>query len=85
MSSCMANMASRNYLFLLDLRTSLMYLTAISQEIMTYDVFRALFEAVVTIYGALTRASGHDGSPQYARATLVHMDVRASNATTTSK
>ena len=62
-----------------------MYLMAILHEITTCDGVLALFEADVTMYGSLTRASRHEVSPRYTRDRLVHMDVRASNATTTSQ
>jgi len=60
MSSCTANMASRNYTFLLDVCTSWMYLAALSQEMMTCDMFVTLFQADVMTYSPLIRASRAD-------------------------
>jgi hypothetical protein len=67
------------------LRSSLLYLTALAQEIMTCDVIVAFCEAAVTVYSSLTRALRHDGRPRIPRNPLVYMDVRASATTTTRK
>jgi hypothetical protein len=68
--------------FLLDCARLFVYRTAIEQEIKTTDIVMVLLKATVHMDDLMASASTQDDILRYARKTLTHGDVSASDAIT---